>query len=144
MFLSICEIVLSWSRKNSIEYWWLCTYVIAKPIKYYYESLLTIGLWGVEFCNESFDASEFFIELLDTLGSAILHEIAELLERNTKARGRRHGCRIVLGEGQKRLWGCRHRVDQVRPCLEVPWFESSYASSFEVGLLSWRITAKKE
>ena len=51
---------------------------------------LTIWIRCVQASDESPDTSKF-IELLDTLCPAKFHQIAELLERNTITRGRRHG-----------------------------------------------------
>lgn len=48
------------------------------------DTKITNVFGSVEFTQESFDASQF-IELLDTLRPAKLHQVAELLERDTKA-----------------------------------------------------------
>ena len=61
---------------------------------------LTVRIGRVEVCDESPNTSKF-VELLDTLCSAKFHQFAELLERNTIARGRRHG--VGFDENKKKL-----------------------------------------
>ena len=69
---------------------------------------LTIWIRCVQASDESPDTSKF-IELLDTLCPAKFHQIAELLERNTITRGRRHGDGSLAQKNKSWGWACDWR-----------------------------------